>query len=313
MRSLADQGPGVRSGFAPGSGSGFAPGSGRRLWLWPRAPVRYHRPAMPSRDVQDATLQQLRRSIFAQPWPIDPEIAAVAATQPTHAFLHNPSGQLAYVYLTRYVRAVAEWHLRRSFAQISVLDWGCGKGHVSKLMRDLEPLTLQSCDIRSASDDSAFGQATPLLQHFNIPVTPLEHPYKLPYDDASFDIVLSFGVLEHVPDDRASLREITRVLKPDGLFFCFYLPTKYSWTQKIAHMRGNDYHDRLYDRRSVDGLLSSAGLQPLDLWYRQLLPKNTVHYPGFHTFERVDQFLTEHTPLRPFATNLEFVATKPGA
>jgi ubiquinone/menaquinone biosynthesis C-methylase UbiE len=61
------------------------------------------------------------------------------------------------------------------------------------------------------------------------------------------------GVLEHVPNDQASLSEIVRVLKPDGLFFCFFLPTTLSWTQKVAHMRGNDYHDRLYDEKMVKG------------------------------------------------------------
>ena len=118
------------------------------------------------------------------------------------------------------------------------------------------------------------------------------------------------GVLEHVPNDQASLSEIVRVLKPDGLFFCFFLPTTLSWTQKVAHMRGNDYHDRLYDEKMVKRMMGTAGLKVLDLWYRQMLPKNTVHYPNFRLFEHLDQFLTEQTPLRYFATNVEFVCEK---
>jgi SAM-dependent methyltransferase len=34
--------------------------------------------------------------------------------------------------------------------------------------------------------------------------------------DASFDVVLCIHVLEHIPDDRAALREIARVLRPGG-------------------------------------------------------------------------------------------------
>ena len=257
-------------------------------------------------------MRALRKRIFTQRWELDEEITAIAATLPTHAFLHNPSGQYAYIYLTQFVRAAAELHWGKPFGELSVLDWGCGKGHVSKLVRELGPGSLHSCDILSERDDSAFGQPTPILERFQIEVKPLEHEYILPYEDAAFDVVLSVGVLEHVPNDRASLGEIYRVLRPGGLFFCFFLPTVLSWTQAISRRRGNDYHDRLYSEASVDEMLRTSGLTKLDFWYRQLLPKNTVHYPNFRLFERIDQAVTENTPLRHFATNIEFVAAKPG-
>ena len=40
---------------------------------------------------------------------------------------------------------------------------------------------------------------------------------EIPYPDASFDVVLSHDVLEHVQDPRLSLAEIRRVLRPGGL------------------------------------------------------------------------------------------------
>lgn len=40
----------------------------------------------------------------------------------------------------------------------------------------------------------------------------------LPYDDASFDVVTSNGVLNLIPDKDAAFREIARVLKPGGTF-----------------------------------------------------------------------------------------------
>jgi predicted SAM-dependent methyltransferase len=39
---------------------------------------------------------------------------------------------------------------------------------------------------------------------------------RLPFADRSFDIVICSHVLEHIPDDRAAMREIARVLKLDG-------------------------------------------------------------------------------------------------
>jgi SAM-dependent methyltransferase len=259
----------------------------------------------------DVSVSALRKHSFSRNWPLDEEIRAVAATIPTHAFLENPSGQYAYIYLSRFVKALSESHFCQPFDDLSILDWGCGKGHVSKIMRDLGPGKLESCDVQSEKDDSSFGQETPIIAKFGIQVKPLDHAYLLPYEDGSLDVVLSVGVLEHVPKDRASLAEIKRVLKSGGLFFCFFLPTNLSWTQKVAHLRGNDYHDRLYSRSKVQEMIANADLELIDLWYRQILPKNTMHYPNFRLFEKLDQFVTEHTPLRYFATNIEFVCVKP--
>ena len=261
-------------------------------------------------DVNDS-VRSLRREIFSKPWPLDEEIRATAATLGSHSFLANPSGQYLYVYLTRFVKALSEKHYGRAFSDVSVLDWGCGKGHVSKLIRDLGPKSLDSCDILSERDDSAFGQEVPLIKQFGIQVRALEHEYVLPYDSATFDVVLSVGVLEHVPNDRASLAEIVRILRPGGLFFCFFLPTRLSWTQQICRWMGDNYHDRLYTEERIKELVNVAGLQLLDAWYRQLFPKNSAHYPDFRLFERIDQLITENTPLRYFATNIEFVCVKP--
>lgn len=38
----------------------------------------------------------------------------------------------------------------------------------------------------------------------------------LPYKDADFDAIICIHVLEHIPDDRKAMRELSRVLKPDG-------------------------------------------------------------------------------------------------
>jgi ubiquinone/menaquinone biosynthesis C-methylase UbiE len=258
-----------------------------------------------------ADLIGLRKRVLSHWWPLDDEIVATSKGVPSHRFLENPSGQYAYVYLTHYVKAFAEQHFGIPFSEMEVLDWGCGKGHVSKLFRNLGPGGLESCDIQSDKNDSTFGQQTPILERFHIPVTPLTHSSLIPYPDESFHIVVSFGVLEHVADDAASIAEITRILKPNGLFFCFFLPTKLSWTQKLSRAGGNSYHDRLYTRQSINALLQRVNLQLRDCWYRQLFPKNSITYPAFRVFEQIDQLITRYTFLRYFATNIEFVAVKP--
>jgi SAM-dependent methyltransferase len=228
---------------------------------------------------------------------------------PSHFFLENPAGQNGYLILCHYLKKFSERWFNRRIEDLRVLDWGCGKGQVSFLLRKAGA-KVTSCDLATTSDDSSFGQETPILAKAGIPVVSLQHAFQLPFPQESFDIVLSFGVLEHVENDLASLREIHRVLVPSGLFFCFYLPYCLSWTQNLAHLLGNYYHQRLYKESTLQQLLRESDFDVLDIWHRQLFPKNTVRYPGYRLFERLDQILADDSWFRFLATNLECVAAK---
>ena len=54
---------------------------------------------------------------------------------------------------------------------------------------------------------------------------------KLPFEDQSFDAVLTFDVLEHVQSPRNTLAECHRVLKPEG-YLCLVFP---SYWQPLEH------------------------------------------------------------------------------
>lgn len=254
-----------------------------------------------------SALARRRREIFARPYPLDQEILTATATEPGHAFLTNPTSHVIYRYLTQYVAEVARTELGPGTDPVRVLDWGSGKGQVSFL---LEKLGLQCtrADVVAGGEDSSFGQPTPLLD--GQLVVPLEHPWKLPFDSGAFDVALSVGVLEHVPDDRSSLRELHRVLRPGGLLFVFDLPASTSWTQRASHLRGCRYHDRLYGMRATRRMVREPGFLVLDSWRRQLLPKNTVRWPLPRHVERIDQALTDWTPLGLLATSIELVARR---
>lgn len=51
---------------------------------------------------------------------------------------------------------------------------------------------------------------------------------RFPFEDASFDGLVSFQVLEHVPDPSFSMREMHRVLKPGGLAF---ITVPFAWEE----------------------------------------------------------------------------------
>jgi ubiquinone/menaquinone biosynthesis C-methylase UbiE len=51
---------------------------------------------------------------------------------------------------------------------------------------------------------------------------------RLPFDDAAFDVVYSWGVLHHTPDTSRAVREAIRVLRPGGRL-CVMLYARHSW------------------------------------------------------------------------------------
>ena len=255
-------------------------------------------------------LRRIRQAIFQKKIEHDKQLDELVKNYPSHSFLANPPSQYIYQYLVEYTLQCASIFLSKPFEELKFLDWGCGKGHITYMLQK-KGIEVISCDVLDENDiDSAFGQNIPIINKTDISVIPLTHPYKLPFEDKSFDVILSFGVLEHVPNDLDSLKEIHRVLKQGGLFFCYCLPYTYSWTQKLAHWRGDFYHDRLYNRKIVDQLLSQSKFKLIDYWHRALLPKNSINYPFFYHIEHIDQFLCENTPIKHFATNVEFVAVK---
>jgi len=63
----------------------------------------------------------------------------------------------------------------------------------------------------------------------------------LPFPDASFDLVLSNEVLEHVQDDRAAVGEIVRILRPGGRLVLFCPNRGYPFETHGIYWRGR-YH-----------------------------------------------------------------------
>lgn len=251
---------------------------------------------------------KIRKRAFGENLPLDRELVECVREEQNHAFLVNPAGQNVCLYQTHLVKLLSEYHFGQNISQLQILDWGCGKGHVTYLLSRMGANPV-GCDVKGVPE-SSFGHRTPILDRYGIQVEELNHEYKLPFASASIDVALSFGVLEHVPKDLDSLLQLHRVLKPGGLLFCFNLPYTFSWTQRLAHARGKFYHDRLYSKNQVREMLETTNFKLLDLWHRQLLPKNNVRYPRYRLFEAIDQALTEYTPLRYFATHIEWIATK---
>jgi SAM-dependent methyltransferase len=102
-----------------------------------------------------------------------------------------------------------------------VLEIGSGRGSLLHELRDrgIDAVGVEASADRIAEARERFGP---------LPIAPVSGA-SLPHADESFDIVLSFDVLEHIPDSDAHVAEVRRVLKPGG-WYLLQTPNKWSNT-----------------------------------------------------------------------------------
>lgn len=91
-----------------------------------------------------------------------------------------------------------------------ILDFGCGNGNKVDEFRN-RGYDCLGCDIKIRDCEPAAELAA------NDLIRQIERPYRVPFDDASFSLVFSDQVFEHVRHPEDAFREIHRVLKPGGI------------------------------------------------------------------------------------------------
>lgn len=130
------------------------------------------------------------------------------------------------------------------------LEVGCGAGAVSVYCAENYPFTVTGVDVDPEQIALARSEAGALdIQFMEADAT------RLPFEDERFDIVLSFGVTHHIADWLGALKEIARVLKPNGYF--------------------------LYMEIVYPGVLAKIG-------------KSFEHSYGITTVDRINQFVKEN-------------------
>lgn len=94
----------------------------------------------------------------------------------------------------------------------AVLEIGCGAGAAVRRYAK-SGARIHAVDLTEISVKRTHKS----LQLFNLKGNVLQSDAaSLPFKDNSFDYVLSFGVLHHIPSTEAGIQEVSRVLKPGG-------------------------------------------------------------------------------------------------
>ena len=160
---------------------------------------------------------------------------------------------------------------------LRLLDVGCGTGAMSARLTqwggvvsaDFSPLALQ------------FSRRRHLMHLVRADAM------RLPIASESFDVAVVMDVLEHLPDDRAALCELHRVLKPGGRVIATVPAYPHLWSEHdIALM-----HHRRYVRRELQARFTEAGFHIEKLSHTMMLL-----YPIVALQRRVNAHKPPHDP-----------------
>jgi ubiquinone/menaquinone biosynthesis C-methylase UbiE len=197
----------------------------------------------------------------------------------------------------------------------TALDWGCGWGQITHLLRELG-VDATAYDYAPDAPEEGF---VPMQRYPDLQVYLGQDPVKLPFDDHSFGAVLSCGVLEHVASPHGSIEEIKRVLAPRGTFYVYKLPNRSSYAEWIVRKLGLYYHgahpdDTIYTLESAARLLRQHGFNVVEARRTNMLPLTvtnrlaTAAAPAIWTANKA---LSRIPGLNRIATNIDVIARAP--
>ena len=230
-------------------------------------------------------------------------------------------GHPSYVWRSGQDRRLTQIRQYVPLENRRILDIGCGLGmYVDKFRRFSDDV--HGVDV----DPEKVAQASQWLP--NIQVAPAEH---LPYADGEFDVILLNEVIEHVDDDRLTIHEAYRCLRPGG-HIIIYAPNRlYPYETHGFYLFGHYYfrllpfvnwlphairdifcpHVRVYTAREILRLFDGLGVERVAVTH--ILPGLDNVAERYGLAGRLIQKardLVEATPLRCFGISHFVVARK---
>ncbi len=126
-------------------------------------------------------------------------------------------------------RLLKAYHVAKPYVSGDLLELGCGEG---RGVHEIAPL---------ASSFTAIDKISSVID--NLSQAHPEHTFQqghfppAPFNDQSFDTIVSFQVIEHIKNDHLFLQEIHRMLRPGGTALLTTPNIKMTLTRNPWHIR----------------------------------------------------------------------------
>jgi SAM-dependent methyltransferase len=169
-----------------------------------------------------------------------------------------------------------------SLSGMSILDFGCGCGRITRWWEDVEGPKVFACDPHPA----LAGWCRSNLPFADVVVSGDNPP--LPYPDAAFDFVYALSIFTHLPEDRAVrwMTELRRVIRPGGLLL--FTTAGDSYRERL-----NESDQHAYDAgRPIVQFDTAAGTN-LCIAYH---PPAYVRGPMTESFDLLEAYLAAEHP-----------------
>jgi ubiquinone/menaquinone biosynthesis C-methylase UbiE len=146
-----------------------------------------------------------------------------------------------------------------------VLELGCGCGHTAAMLADLRK------DLKVCATDLQEVETWNVLRASGCSFS-CGDAMAIPFKDELFDVIVSFGVIEHVPSAQRFLDESRRCLKKGGKLIIFNLPNRFSFPEFIARRFPTVCHQTMYTRRQALSLVENNGFKVASFQREHLVP-----------------------------------------
>ncbi|RJQ27634.1 class I SAM-dependent methyltransferase [Candidatus Parcubacteria bacterium] len=206
-----------------------------------------------------------------------------------------------------------------------ILDVGCGSGMISGLLREHADACIGIDVPRGEDIFNVFKKRRSLQSQLwkkignQIKVSYLYYNGTcFPFKDSSFDAVVLYAVIEHVENDclDAFLKEIHRILEPNGLLYIARTPRKLALLEYFAKYLGLGAHRVLFGDREMVCLLSRYGFKIEYQDRTDMLFSNVPYKPlqrVYNALQRAEvaaDTLLSILPTNLFSHNMRIIAKK---